>query len=149
VSCGLGGREDAVEKKFDVTLKALLEDAPQDWLHLVGVRDPKAHVIDADIATISGAADKVLRLHGPPPSIQHFEFQASPDTSLPVRANVYNAALEERHDLPVATTLVLSSLGVMASCLSSEPSLQRYNRHILINSGVKVFLVFTENFSRL
>jgi predicted transposase YdaD len=96
-----------VEKKFDVTLKALLEDAPEDWPLLAGVRDPHVEVIDADIATISGAADKVLRLHGPPPSILHFEFQASPDASLPRRINVYNAVLEDRHDLPVASVVVL------------------------------------------
>ncbi len=74
---------------------------------MAGVRDPQVEVIDADIATISGAADKVLRLHGPPPSIMHFEFQAGPDASLPRRMNVYNAALEDRHDLPVASVAVL------------------------------------------
>jgi predicted transposase YdaD len=96
-----------VEKKFDVTLKALLEDAPEDWPLLVGVRDPHVEVIDADIATISGAADKVLRLQGPPPSLLHFEFQAGPDAALPRRINVYNAALEDRHDLPVASVVAL------------------------------------------
>ncbi len=96
-----------MEKKFDVTLKALLEDAPEDWPLLAGVRDPQVEVVDADIATISGAADKVLRLHGPPPSMMHFEFQAGPDASLPRRMNVYNAALEDRHDLPVASVVVL------------------------------------------
>jgi predicted transposase YdaD len=96
-----------VEKKFDVTLKALLEDAPEDWPFLAGMCDSKVEVIDADIATISGAADKVLRLQGPPPSLLHFEFQAGPDASLPRRVNVYNAALEDRHDLSVASVVVL------------------------------------------
>lgn len=96
-----------MEKKFDVTLKALLEDAPEDWPILAGVADTHVEVIDADIATISGAADKVLRLHGPPPSLMHFEFQAGPDASLPRRVNVYNAALEDRHDLPAASVVVL------------------------------------------
>ena len=96
-----------MEKKFDVTLKSLLEDAPEDWPALAGVHEAKVAVIDADVSTISGAADKVLRLHGPPLSLMHFEFQASPDASLPRRANVYNAALEDRHDLPVASVVVL------------------------------------------
>lgn len=96
-----------MEKKFDATLKSLLEDSPQDWPALAGVHETKVAVIDADVSTISGAADKVLRLHGPPPSLMHFEFQAGPDASLPRRANVYNAALEDRHDLPVASVLVL------------------------------------------
>ena len=96
-----------MEKKFDVTLKSLLEDSPEDWPILAGVHEAKVAVIDADVSTISGAADKVLRLHGPPSSLMHFEFQAGPDASLPRRANVYNAALEDRHDLPVASVMVL------------------------------------------
>ncbi len=96
-----------MEKKFDVTLKSLLEDSPEDWPILAGVHEPKVEAIDADVSTISGAADKVLRLHGPPPWLMHFEFQAGPDASLPCRANVYNAALENRHDLPVASVVVL------------------------------------------
>lgn len=96
-----------MEKKFDVTLKSLLEDSPEDWPALAGVHDAKVAVIDADVSTISGAADKVLHLHGPPPSLMHFEFQAGPDASLPRRTNVYNAALEDRHDVPVASVVVL------------------------------------------
>jgi predicted transposase YdaD len=96
-----------LEKKFDVTLKSLLEDSPEDWPILAGVHEPRVEVIDADVATLTGAADKVLRLHGPPPSLMHFEFQAGPDASLPRRMNVYNAALEDRHDLPVGSVAVL------------------------------------------
>jgi predicted transposase YdaD len=96
-----------VEKKFDVTLKSLLEDSPADWSALAGVPDAEVTVIDADIATISGAADKVLRIEGPQPWIMHFEFQSGPDASLPRRMNLYNAALEDRHQLPVASVAVL------------------------------------------
>jgi predicted transposase YdaD len=96
-----------VEKKFDVTLKSLLEDSPADWPALAGVSATDVTVIDADIATLSGAADKVLRLGDEPPRIMHFEFQSGPDASLPRRMNVYNAALEDRHDLPVASVAVL------------------------------------------
>lgn len=96
-----------MEKKFDVTLKSLLEDSPEDWPILAGVEVDEVRVIDADVSTISGAADKVLHLPGPPPWIMHFEFQAGPDASLPRRVNVYNAALEDRHDLPVASVVVL------------------------------------------
>jgi predicted transposase YdaD len=96
-------------KPFDVTLKSLLEDAPEDWPILAGVPNPKVTVIDSDIATISGAADKVLHLEGPPPWIMHFEFQSGPDASLPARSNLYSAAMEIRHDLPVQTVVVLLS----------------------------------------
>jgi predicted transposase YdaD len=96
-------------KPFDVTLKSLLEDAPEDWPLLAGVPEPRVTVIDADMATLSGAADKVLRLQGPPPWIMHFEFQSGPDASLPGRANLYGAALENRHQLPVQSVLILLS----------------------------------------
>ncbi|MBY0523858.1 MAG: hypothetical protein K2R98_10700 [Gemmataceae bacterium] len=96
-------------KPFDVTLKSLLEDAPEDWPRLAGVANPRVTVIDADIATISGAADKVLRLEGPPPWIMHFEFQSGPDASLPARTNLYSTALEYRHQLPVQSVVVLLS----------------------------------------
>jgi len=36
-----------------VTLKSLLEDAPEDWPLLAGVADPRVTVIDADIAALA------------------------------------------------------------------------------------------------
>jgi hypothetical protein len=109
-------------KPFDVTLKSLFEDAPEDWPLLAGVPEAQVTVIDADIATISGAADKVLRLEGPPAWIMHFEFQSGPDASLPGRANLYSAALENRHQLskvnvPVAVgvPLITPVLGLRTS----------------------------------
>src|SRR5712692_6503625 len=98
-----------MERRFDATLKSLLEDAPDDWPRLLGISDPDVRVIDADISTITGAADKVLRLRGPPPSILHLDFQSGPDASLPCDLNVYNSVLEKRHGLLVRTVLVLLS----------------------------------------
>jgi predicted transposase YdaD len=66
-------------KKFDATLKTLLEESPQDWPALAGQPPRPVKVIDADISTISGATDKVLLVRGPPDSIMHFDFQAGPD----------------------------------------------------------------------
>lgn len=80
-----------MERRFDATLKSLIEDAPGDWPRLLGIADPDVGVIDADISTSSGAADKVLRLAGPPSSILHFEFQSGPDASIPCDLNVYNS----------------------------------------------------------
>ena len=51
---------------FDATLKALLEESPSDWPVLIGERRSEVEVIDADIATVSGATDKVLRVRGAP-----------------------------------------------------------------------------------
>lgn len=94
-------------KPFDATLKAMLEAAPADWTTLAGYPPTKVEVIDADISTLSGAADKVLRVHGPPASIFHLDFQTGPDMTLPCRTHVYNAVLEGRHLLPVRSVLVL------------------------------------------
>src|SRR5262249_39766619 len=91
----------------DPTLKELLEESPAAWPWLVGAQAQTVEVIDSDIATITGAADKVLRVRDEPPWIHHVEFQSGPDASLPRRSNVYNAVLEHRHELPVRSTVVL------------------------------------------
>src|SRR5262249_42660727 len=84
---------------FDATLKALLEESPADWPVLIGQPRSEVDVIDADISTVSGATDKVLRIHGPPESIMHIDFQSGADTTLPRRVHMYNAVLEYRHQL--------------------------------------------------
>jgi hypothetical protein len=93
--------------KFDATLKDMLEAAPGDWAALAGISGRSVIVIDADISTVTGAADKVLLLQDEPASLLHFEFQAGPDDLLPQRMNVYNAVLEHRHGLPVRSIVVL------------------------------------------
>ncbi len=93
--------------KFDSTLKTMLESGPRDWARLFGVETDQVEVIDADIATVSGAADKVIRVTGPPDWILHLEFQAGPDALKPGRLNVYNAVLEDRTGLPVRTVFIL------------------------------------------
>ena len=93
--------------RFDATLKELLEESPAAWPALVGAPARNVEVIDADIATVTGAADKVLRVRDDPEWIHHVEFQAGPDGTLPRRANVYNAVLEDRHGLPVRSSAVL------------------------------------------
>lgn len=52
-------------------------------------------------------ADKVLRVDGPSPWLAHLELQASRDRLLPVRLLQYHALLLHRHELPVASTVVL------------------------------------------
>lgn len=98
-----------MSKVFDSTMKSLLESSPTDWPRLLGHVAEKAEVIDADIATISGAADKVIKVEGKPDWIQHLEFQAGPDALKPRKLNVYNAILEDRHDCPVHSALILLS----------------------------------------
>ena len=49
-------------KPFDPTVKTLVETSPGDWPVLLGLPAAPTEVIDADIATVSGAGDKALRV---------------------------------------------------------------------------------------
>jgi hypothetical protein len=93
--------------QFDATLKTMLEAGPADWPRLLGCMAGRVTVIDADTSTVSGAADKVLRVTGPTDWILHLEFQSSPDARKPGKLNVYNSVLEDRTELPVRTALIL------------------------------------------
>lgn len=64
------------EKPFDPTLKAMVEVGPIDWTVFAGERAAPTRIIDADIATVSGAADKVLRVEATLPYLLHLEFTA-------------------------------------------------------------------------
>ena len=64
--------------------------------------------VNADVSTVTAAADKVLLIHADQGDfLQHIDFQSGPDASLPRRAHCYNALLEERHGLPVEIVVVL------------------------------------------
>ena len=93
---------------YDPTLKALVETEPESWPALFGQPPGPTEVIDADIATVSGAADKVLRVAADPPYLLHLEFVAGHDAAvLPRKLHVRNGLLEDRHDLRVRSGAVL------------------------------------------
>lgn len=95
-------------KRYDATLKQLVEGHPADWLALAGF--PTAggvRMVDADVSAVTAAADKVIRVGGPRPYIAHAEFQAGPDASLDARALLYHVLLRSRHPLPVRTVAFL------------------------------------------
>jgi len=94
-------------KSYDATLKELLEGSPDDWPVLLGLPRARADVIDADVSTFTGAADKVLRVRGQPDWILHLEFQSGPDESLPRRLHTANVLLDGRHGLLVRSVAVL------------------------------------------
>lgn len=93
-------------KTFDATLKGMLEESPGDWPVLAGQPHAEAEVIDADVSTFTGAADKVL-LHGRTDWILHLEFQSGPDTNLPRRMQTANVLLDQRHGLMVRSVAIL------------------------------------------
>lgn len=94
---------------FDPTLKTLVEASPADWLPLLGLPRKRVTVEDTDLATVvSGAVDKVLRVHAEPEYLVHFDFQAGHDSSLlPRRLRLYNGVLDYRHDRLVLSVAVL------------------------------------------
>ncbi len=96
----------------DDTLKHLTEWSPQDWVIRGGWAAAPATVIDADIATVTGATDKVIRVAAAPDWLLAVDFQAGHDSleKLP-HLLLYNSALFKRHGLPVRSLLVLLHRG--------------------------------------
>jgi predicted transposase YdaD len=97
-----------VAKPFDPTVKTLVETSPADWPVLLGQPAAPTDVIDADIATVSGAADKVLHVRAAPPYLVHLEFQAGHDSAdLPPLLHLRSTLLQHRHKLLVRSAAVL------------------------------------------
>ena len=95
-------------KPYDATTKFLVEGFPADWLALAGLTPSgRVEVVDANLSTITAEADKVLRVAGPDPWLSHVEFQASHEGHLPRRLLRYNVLLDDRHDLPTRSLVVL------------------------------------------
>jgi predicted transposase YdaD len=97
-----------LSKPFDATAKHLLAADPAAWLSFASlVPDGPMTLLDTDLATVSAAADGVIRVDGPVPWLVHLEFQAGSDSHLPWRCLRYNVLLAERHRAPTATLLIL------------------------------------------
>ncbi|HTU89974.1 MAG TPA: hypothetical protein VMF69_07750 [Gemmataceae bacterium] len=95
-------------KPYDPTLKTLVEIEPESWPVLLGYAKAPTEVIDADIATVSGAADKVLRVSGDPTYLLHLEFVSGHDSAtLPSTLLMRNSLLGHRHQLRVRSGAVL------------------------------------------
>jgi predicted transposase YdaD len=97
-----------MSKPFDATPKGLVEIRPTDWPAFLGVAARAVEVVDADVSTVTAAADKVLIVRADDGDrVQHFDFQSGPDASLPRRTHGYSALLEDRHGLPVESVVIL------------------------------------------
>jgi hypothetical protein len=98
-----------MSSSYDPTLKTLVETSPADWLPLLGLPRKRVTVEDTDLATVvSGAVDKVLRVHAQPQYLLHLDFQSGHDSALlPSRLRLYNSVLDYRHDRLVLSVAVL------------------------------------------
>ncbi len=93
---------------FDPTLKEMVECGPADWPVLTRLPRGPTRIVDADIATVSGAGDKVLVVEADPPYLLHLEFLVGHDAAVqPRKLHKRNLLLEDRHDREVKTVLVL------------------------------------------
>jgi hypothetical protein len=115
-----------MSKPFDATMKDLLEGHAADWAGLLGPwRFREAEWIDAEISTVSAAADKVLRVVADPADwIMHVEAQTGPDAGVPQRAHLYNTLLYNRHGLLVRSVVVLLRQQANLSALNGVYELQ-------------------------
>jgi len=95
-------------RPIDNALKHLTELSPQDWVIQGGWPAAPATVIDSDIATLSGATDKVIRVSGTPDWLLSVDFQTGHDTAAKLPdLLLYNSALFKRHGLLVRSLLVV------------------------------------------
>lgn len=86
-----------------------MEAAPADWLPLLGLPRKRVTVEDTDLSTVvSGAVDKVLRVHAQPEYLLHLDFQSGHESAmLPPRLRLYNSVLDYRHDRLVLSVAVV------------------------------------------
>jgi hypothetical protein len=85
-----------------------VEGFPADWPEFAGFGPlGRVSVIDANLSTITSEADKVIRVDGPEPWLAHVELQTSHEVALPRRLLRYNSLLDDRHDLPTRSLVVL------------------------------------------
>ncbi len=78
---------------YDASTKYLVEARLADWLPLCGrTTTAPLEIIDADLSTVTAAADRVLRVHEDPAWLLHLELQSSRDPEFLPNLPVYNAA---------------------------------------------------------
>jgi hypothetical protein len=98
-----------VEQPFDPTLKTLAELSPADWLPLAGRRRRRVTIEDSDVGTVvSGAGDKLFRVHDDPEYLLHLDFEAGHfQSELSLRLRLYNSLFEYRQHRVVVSVPVL------------------------------------------
>ena len=103
-------RRAPLSKRFDATVKELLERHPRAWLEfLLGLKLRGVRVVDADLSTVTSEADKVIRVGGRKPWMVHVELVSSGGSKLARRIQRYNILVRCRHQLPVQSVIVLLS----------------------------------------
>lgn len=107
-------------KPYDVITKDLVEADPATWPTLFSGRPfQRADLIDADVSTVSAAADKVIRVHEEALNwLLNVEFQAGYDAGLPALMHLKSTLLQHRHGLLVQSVILLLRREANASNLT-------------------------------
>jgi hypothetical protein len=107
-------------KPFDATLKELIEVDASAWLAFAGLAHCQSFTfVDADLSTVSAAADKVLRVEeAAGPSLLNLELEARHAADAPGRLHLYSTLLQHRHGLPVRSVLLLLRREANASAVT-------------------------------
>jgi len=125
---------------YDAVTKYLAQDRLADWLPFTGqTTTATLEVIDADVSTVTAAADRVLRVNETPPWLMHLELQSSRDVELPGRLNVYNSLLERQHGLLVRSLVVLlrpaadspDLTGLLERAFPTEPPCRTFRYRVI------------------
>jgi hypothetical protein len=94
-----------MSKPFDATLKELVTCYPVDWLAQLGVPvTAPPEVVDADLSTVTAAADTLLKVGE---TIVHIDIESGPDDNLARRMLLYNVLAHHHTGLPVHSVVVL------------------------------------------
>ncbi len=92
---------------YDTSPKAISEVFPSDWVGWLGWPSQPVEVVDADVATVSGAADKVFRVGGDNPWLLLMEFLSGRKPDAPERLHWHRTLIAHRHKLLVRSVLLL------------------------------------------
>jgi hypothetical protein len=95
-----------VSKPYDAATKRLIELRPADWVRFLGYPIGPVSLVDADLSTISAAADRLIRVDADPPFLVHNELESGKDTArIPDRLYRYNAEVDYKFGLPVLSSV--------------------------------------------
>jgi predicted transposase YdaD len=111
-----------VSKPFDATTKDLIETDPAGWVAFLGCAVPASAVrlVDADLSTVTTDTDKVIRVDDPERWLLHLDIQTGPSWDMERRLLRYNALLQHRHGLAVASVVVLLRKEAQMAGLTGE-----------------------------
>jgi predicted transposase YdaD len=107
---------------FDATLKDLIEDDHLGWARLFNPRPVRSVAfVDADVSTLTAAADKVLRVEDDVGvRLLNVEPLGYHDAGAPGRLHLYSTVLGHRHGLPVRSILLLLRRAANATAFTGQ-----------------------------